>query len=124
MAKHIWTLQNKDITYQVHWEIIERTKSFRPGNAYCRLCIAEKKWILFYDGEKRLNTNEELISTCRHRRKFLLGRIKDTDGIDLLRHTSKMANEPAISNEVEVIIPRRSTRDRKNNILLKDFIIN
>ena len=70
LAKHIWTLQNKDITYQVHWEIIERTKSFRPGNAYCRLCTAEKKWILFYDGEKRLNTNDELISTCRHRRKF------------------------------------------------------
>ena len=29
-----------------------------------------------YEGDKRLNSNDELISTCRHTRKHLLGRIK------------------------------------------------
>ena len=42
LAKHIWDLQNKNITYQIHWETIEHANSFKPGNAYCKLCIAEK----------------------------------------------------------------------------------
>ena len=124
LAKHIWELQKKNITYQIHWEIIEHANSFKPGNAYCRLCITEKKWIAYHEGENRLNTNDELISTCRHRRKYMLGRIKNLDGVDLLRHTAESFNEPDMENEVEVSTPRRSTRTRKNSVMLTDFILN
>ena len=124
LAKHIWDLHNKNITYQVNWEIIDTVNSYRPGNEYCKLCIAEKKWILFYEGSKRLNSNEELIATCRHRRKYLLGRIKNTENVDLLRHTVQNEDQVAVSNDVEIFIPRRSTSDKKDNIMFKDFILN
>ena len=76
-------------TYQIHWEIIDKAKSFSPGDEYCQLCIKEKSWIMKYEGDKRLNSNDELISTCRHRRKYLLGRIKNTGEIDIRYKFSK-----------------------------------
>ena len=86
LAKHIWDLQSRNITYQIYWEIIDKAKSYSPGDEYCQLCIAEKTWIMKYEGIKRLNSNDELISTCRHRRKHLLGRIKNRRGRYLQVH--------------------------------------
>ena len=71
-----------------------------------------------------MHTNDELISTCRHRRKYMLGRIKNLDGVDLLRHTAESYNEPEIENEVKVRTPRKSTRMRMNNVMLTDFVLN
>ena len=66
-----------------------------------------------YEGDKRLNSNDELISTCRHRRKYLLGREKDTGEIDILSNTiqnGKRKYIPAVSDTREISLPRRSER--------------
>ena len=54
----------------------------------------------------------------------MLGRIKNLDGVDLLRHTAESYNEPEIENEVKVRTPRKSTRMRMNNVMLTDFVLN
>ena len=79
-----------------------------------------------YEGEKRLNSNDELISTCRHRRKYLLGRVKDKGEIDILRHTIQNGKKkyiPAVSDTREIILPRRSVRKKKQNPAYDDFIM-
>ena len=63
-------------TSQIFWIIIDNAKSFSPGGEYCQLCAVEKTQIMKYEGDKRRNSNDELISICRHRRKYLLGRSK------------------------------------------------
>ena len=123
LANYIWELQEKNITYQLTWEILERVPSYNPKNEYCRLCIAEKKWIMHFENEKRLNKNDELVATCRHRRKFQLGRIKGTEEVDLLKHTAVNENKIAESENTEIFIPRRSCRERKPNTQYEDFIL-
>ena len=76
-----------------------------------------------YEGEKRLNSNDELISTCRHRRKYLLGRMKDTGEIDILRHTIQRKYAPAISDTRKISLPRRSERKKKLNPTYDYFIM-
>ena len=118
LAKHIWELRNRNIGCQIFWEIIDKAESFSPGDEYCQLCIPEKTWIMKYKGDKGLNSNDELISTCRHRRKYLLGRIKNTGDIDILRNTIQNGRRkylPAVPATRDISLARRS--ERKKNLI-------
>ena len=74
---------------------------------------------MHFEGKERINSNEELISTCRHKRKYKLGRIKGSEEVDLMKHTIQTMNEPVLNtrNQSPIIIevPRRGTRVRKMN---------
>ena len=56
----------------IKWRIVKQLQSYNPETKKCRLCIGENMEILELDPANLLNKQSELVSTCRHRNKFLL----------------------------------------------------
>ena len=72
LAKHIWSLQDQKKPFSIKWDIAAKASPTRAGSRRCDLCITEKKVIVTADPLTLLNKRDELVSCCRHRRKFLL----------------------------------------------------
>ena len=72
LSKYVWVLKNEEKEYDIKWEILCSTKKYSPGRWYCSLCTAEKYHILMADEKHCPNNRSELVSKCRHKRKFLL----------------------------------------------------
>ena len=72
LSTHIWKLKAENIRYEVKWKFITRAKSFSPAAGTCNLCNAEKYFIICKPEMASLNKRNEILSKCRHRRKFLL----------------------------------------------------
>ena len=77
LSKHIWWLKDQGINYTIKWDIIKKCRKYKPGNWFCHLCVSEKYLILKQDRQRCLNGRSELVSKCRHKRKFLLERLSN-----------------------------------------------
>ena len=69
---NIWKLKDKKIPHYVNWSIKAKGHAFSSGGKACDLCLTEKLTILTADPNTMLNRRDELLETCRHRRKHLL----------------------------------------------------
>ena len=58
---------------EVDWKIITKSKKYKAGAGHCGLCLDEKLYILKNPGT--INKRSEIISKCRHSRKFLVRHI-------------------------------------------------
>ena len=79
LSKHKWATLDKGENLDIKWEIIKKSKSYRPGMKTCNLCIEEITQILFSQpnkSESLLNKREELYSKCRHRDKWKIEPVK------------------------------------------------
>ena len=76
LSKFIWTLHDRNVGFSVKWRIAAPASPYRCGTRRCDLCITEKTIIARSNHKGLLNKRTELISKCRHRNKFILGRIK------------------------------------------------
>ena len=76
LSSYIWKLNEKRIPFDVKWSIKSRGHTFSSGGRSCDLCLTEKLVILTEDQHSMLNKRDELLETCRHRRKHLLVSIK------------------------------------------------
>ena len=72
LSKHLWKLKEKKEGYSISWKIIAKAKSYSNTTKRCNLCITEKFFILSNPQMATLNKRNELISNCRHRRKYIL----------------------------------------------------
>jgi hypothetical protein len=72
LSNYIWQLKDKNIQHNITWKIITKSKSFSPSTNTCQLCLKEKFYIIFKPEMATLNTRNELASSCRHKKKFLL----------------------------------------------------
>ena len=72
LSKHIWQLKDRKQEYDITWKILAKAKAYSNQTKRCHLCIAEKYFILTKPQMASLNRRNELISTCRHRRKYIL----------------------------------------------------
>lgn len=73
LSKKTWDLKEAGIDFNLNWNIRKQAMSYKPGNAFCYLCLEEINQILFYnEKEHLLNTRNELYKKCRHRTKFKL----------------------------------------------------
>ena len=72
LSKYIWDLKGKDTDYNVTWAICKRAPAYSSASKRCQLCLTEKLCITTADRRTLLNKRQEIASTCRHRRKFLL----------------------------------------------------
>ena len=72
LSKHIWTLKKAGTDYEIKWSVCRRAPAYSSKSKSCQLCLAEKLCIIAADKRTLLNKRPELISTCRHRRKYLL----------------------------------------------------
>ena len=68
------SIKKKGYNYDLKWRIIKQLPTYNPSTKTCMLCTAEKMEILEGSDENLLNKRTELISRCRHKRKFLLNK--------------------------------------------------
>ena len=114
----IWKLQNENKTFQIEWDILEQSIPYKKGDRFCHLCINEKEWIAKMDTTTRINSSDEYVSKCPHKRKFKLGRIQNTESIDLMKHTIVPDTDiaPDQNQEINIIIPRKRPREKTRTV--------
>ena len=77
LSKYIWALRDEGVDDpSVTWSIARRASPYRCGTRRCDVCLSEKLVIALSDPSSTLNSRAEIISTCRHRRKFRLSELK------------------------------------------------
>ena len=76
LSKYIWQMNEKNIDFNLKWEIGAFTYLYKCGTRRCGLCLTEKLLIIRGDPLISLNKRTELMSKCRHRNKFTLARFK------------------------------------------------
>ena len=76
LSSYIWKLKDKGVPFKIKWSIKSRGHAFSSGGRACDLCLTEKMIILTEDQNTMLNKRDELLETCRHRRKHLLVSLK------------------------------------------------
>ena len=72
LSKHVWNLKDKNIQYNIKWRKIKQAPSYSNVTKKCNFCLWEKYFILCKPEMSSLNNRNELVSCCRHSRKFLL----------------------------------------------------
>ena len=72
LSKYIWSLKEQNKQYNVTWTILGRVKAYSSATKRCNLFLLEKFYILRRRGASTLNKRTELVSACRHAKKFLL----------------------------------------------------
>ena len=76
LSHYIWSLKDKSIPHTIQWRIVAKSNSYSNSSKSCNLCLKEKYFIIFKPTMATLNTRNELASTCRHRRKYLLSNVQ------------------------------------------------
>ena len=72
LSKYVWSLKDKGIQYNIKWRKIKQARSYSNVTKRCNLCLWEKYFIICKPEMATLNNRSELISNCRHSKKFLL----------------------------------------------------
>ena len=72
LSKHIWSLKDKNRKFKISWKILCHAQEYSNRTKRCNLCLQEKFFIIARSEMATLNKRTEMISTCRHSRKFLL----------------------------------------------------
>ena len=72
LSKYIWQMKDDGVPYTLTWKIRKHAQPYSPKSGRCNLCLSEKLCIITSDKSTTLNSRTELVSTCRHKRKFLL----------------------------------------------------
>jgi len=75
LSKYIWQLKDANINFDINWKILKTVPAYQPGAKHCNLCLWEKFYIVYHPNMATLNTRNELVSACRHKRKYILGHI-------------------------------------------------
>lgn len=70
LAKYGHKLKRSGKEFNIKWEILELSHKIKPGQQYCRLCIAEMHWILY---KRDLNTlNGFRMEQCKHKKGAMI----------------------------------------------------
>jgi hypothetical protein len=72
LSKEVWKIKDRGFTPTIKWRIIKQLPAYNPESKKCQLCLGEKVEILERDPANLLNKRSELVSTCRHKNKFML----------------------------------------------------
>ncbi len=74
ISKKVWELKDMNQNHCITWRVLQRAHAYKGGGSSCDLCATEKLHIL--KNPTSLNKRSELVSKCRHARKFLLSCVK------------------------------------------------
>ena len=77
LSKEVWRIKGLGGTFNVSWRALGQFRDYNPANGKCGLCLSEKLAILEHSGPPLLNFRSEIISTCRHRLKYMLSSESD-----------------------------------------------
>ena len=71
---------NANLNPSITWRIVRTAPSYRLTSRKCQLCLAEKYEIANHpEPEKLLNKRGEIVSKCRHQRRFKLALFDTAD---------------------------------------------
>ena len=70
LSKHVWHLRDQGKQESISWEILQKCVPYQCGSRRCDVCLSEKLHIILADPSSSLNKRSEIISTCRHQRKY------------------------------------------------------
>ena len=76
LSNYVWGIKNEGKDFTVNWSILKRAKGYESGAKQRNLCFQEKLSIMKADKKNLLNKRIGIFSTCRHRKKFLINKIK------------------------------------------------
>ena len=76
LSRHCWQLKDKKIQHEIKWSIKARATPYTGGARWCDLCLSEKLAILMSNKETTLNSKNEIMGKCRHKRKFCLENVR------------------------------------------------
>ena len=76
LSKYVWALKDRDIIPIIKWKFIASGIPYSNISKRCGLCLEEKYIIRFHPEKGSLNKRDEVVATCRHKRKFLVGAAK------------------------------------------------
>ena len=80
LSTEFWRLKNANLHPIITWRIARTTQSYNLTSKKCQLCLAEKfETANFPEPEKLLNKRSEIISKCRHQRRFKLALFDTAD---------------------------------------------
>ena len=69
----VWDLKERQIEFTVQWEILKQSRSYRPGDKACSLCVDEKLYVLENSKNNKLINKDILnMEKCRHKNKYLV----------------------------------------------------
>ena len=69
--------KGQNIPFEITWEIVRKSKAYKPGNSHCRLCIDEKLSILDNWGDiKLINKDKMTMHPCTHKNTYKISNYK------------------------------------------------
>ena len=74
LSKCIWKLKRKNTPHSVKWAVVTKAQAYSNATKWCPLCLAEELEILEADKTVNINKRSELVSKCRHEKKYYLSR--------------------------------------------------
>ena len=87
LSKYLWRLKEEKKEYTVKWKVIARAKPYTNNSKRCDLCTTEKMFLITKPHMATLNKRNELVSACRHKRRFVL-KYGSTSRVDALAQTT------------------------------------
>ncbi|GFO44660.1 inositol hexakisphosphate and diphosphoinositol-pentakisphosphate kinase 2 [Plakobranchus ocellatus] len=75
LSEKIWKLKDTNTEFTITWDIIAKSRPCSPATKICSLCLEERYQILTRRPSLNKKKNE-FLSTCPHRRKYLLQNMK------------------------------------------------
>ena len=73
LSDYVWKLKEEKVEYEIKWKILAGPiPAYDVTTKSCPLCTEEKRMILLASKCNSLNSRNEIKSTCRHKKKYLL----------------------------------------------------
>ena len=72
LAKHIWSLKESKIDFNIKWRIEKKAFNYKIGSKNCNLCVWEKTVIAMADPKSLLNSRNEIFHKCREKTRYML----------------------------------------------------
>ena len=79
LSSEYWKIKESGYVPKITWKIVRKYPSYNPETKRCLLCLGEKLEIVESTSGRLLNKRDEVVSKCRHRNKYSLGKFDSND---------------------------------------------
>ena len=72
LSNYVWSLKDKNTSFNITWRIICKAQACNNGNSACNLCTTEKLYIISQPALASLNDRRANVANCRHSNRHML----------------------------------------------------
>ena len=78
LKDEIWSLKENEKEFTLSWRIVRKSKSYKPGNKCCNLCLDEKLCIQdAFKDPNNINKDQMVQRPCLHKHFYSISNYKD-----------------------------------------------